>query len=910
MKNAFIAIIVLLALVIGGGIFWHLSQRSVVVADPIDAIPISAAMIISYPEITKAWDAFESQDYYEVFAPIQELELFFARNLLLDSLVRYDQDLKVMLDNSVIWSSYHPTETDSLQVFHVIKPNTGKDQRVLRAVNNALRSQGVVTEHSYRDISIFKLVVSKPYNILYYTVDQGLILSSSSLGLLKQSLAQLNAGNTLKKDPEFVNAVMAAGKNVEANILLKYDRLPSYLSRVLKPTLSSSSNEAIGRFASWTELDVNLKPEGITLNGFSYISDSLIQILGLFLDQQPQPINFPEFLPSSTASFLFFGIDDVMTFTSDYRKLLRSTGNLRHAEKKLDSLNAYYGVDLEQHLLAWVGNSFGVCVIEPKEQSFASSTYMIFEARSPDLAIKLLEDLSVLLAEKNEIDIESEEVGGITIRQLPLSGILTEILGGGFEAYENPFYMVVKNHVIFGTSIESLASYLQHLQGDRTLAKELAFSRFAENLGSSFNVFSYHHLAHSRSIFESYLNRDAVSVLENNRQLTEHFEAIGTQISTTGKSFYSNVFVKYNPNWSESSESNLEAKLDSKPSGSPVFVKNHLNGQNEILIQDDENALYLFNEAGQRLFKAELSEAIRSRPVQVDALRNGKLQYLFNTKNYIYLIDRNGKNVSGYPIELNSPAETHLAVFDYDKDRNYRLLIACKNKHIYNYDINGKKINGWRHSKASDPTIHPFKHLSVSGKDYLITGESNGKIHLLDRRGKNRVKVQKRVTPSKNNHLQAFRSSENAFTGIYITDVDGKIHRVSLSGEVSPMDLGKFSPEHRFIVADLNKDGGPEFIFSDLNMLQIFNYKKEKVAEQRLDPSATAPFLIDLGEKGMGIGYCFKDSEQLVLFDSSGSMMEGFPLSGSSEFDILQKGNMLTVSSAGTDSNLIIQAVR
>ena len=60
------------------------------------------------------------------------------------------------------------------------------------------------------------------------------------------------------------------------------------------------------------------------------------------------------------------------------------------------------------------------------------------------------------------------------------------------------------------------------------------------------------------------------------------------------------------------------------------------------------------------------------------------------------------------------------------------------------------------------------------------------------------------------------------------------------------MELGKFSPEHQFFVADLDKDGGPEFIFTDLNVLQVFDYKKQKIAEQRLEPSATKPFLIDL----------------------------------------------------------------
>jgi len=46
--------------------------------------------------------------------------------------------------------------------------------------------------------------------------------------------------------------------------------------------------------------------------------------------------------------------------------------------------------------------------------------------------------------------------------------------------------------------------------------------------------------------------------------------------------------------------------------------------------------------------------------------------------------------------------------FDYDNNNDYRLLITCKNKRIYNYTIKGKKVKGWKHNRGSDPTIHQF----------------------------------------------------------------------------------------------------------------------------------------------------------------------------------------------------------
>ncbi|MGB1317030.1 MAG: DUF3352 domain-containing protein [Flavobacteriales bacterium] len=909
MKKTLIAISVIIALLAGGAYFWHWQQGAKIVSDPVDAIPTSAVIIISYPNIIDAWDTFEDQDYFDAVTGIEELDLFFGRNQLLDSLIRYDQQLKKTLSDSKVWSSFHSGENDTLMSFHAIQVNGSNDQKTASALSQALANNGTITKQAFGEIFIYQLAIEEPENELFFTVVNGLVLTSSSEQLLQESISQLKLGKSLKTNKQFTEAISASGKNVEANLLINYANLPEYLSGVLKPNIGSSIDDEIRNIAGWTELDVNMKSEGLTFNGFSYTSDSLNQFLNLFLKQEPQPINFPEFLPATTASFLFFGMDDVLNLSTSYRDFLDATARLSQMEAKLDSLNAYYEIDLESNVLAWLGNSFGLCITEPKTASFTENTYFVLEARSADLAKKLLLDLSQNLTSKNGLTTDSLSVNGNVIRKLPLNGLLAELFGNSYEAFENPYYTVYKSYVIFGQSQESLASYLQFLHGDRTLAKELSFSRFAENLGSTYNVFSYNQLTHSQPIFESYLSENAVSVVEKNKNIADNFEALGAQISSTGKSFYSNVFLKYNPAWKSTEESSWEAKMDAKPIRKPVYVKNHLNQQREILVQDAENALYLFNEVGQRLFKAELPEKIMGTVQQVDALKNGKLQYIFNTKNFIYLVDRKGRSVSGFPIELSSPAVTELAVLDYDKSRNYRLLIACANKRIYNYNIKGKKIQGWKHNKAKDPTIHPFKHIASNGKDYIITGESNGKIHLLDRRGKNRLKVKKRVKPSKNNHLQTFKSSEKAFTGIYITDESGTIHRVSLSGDVNPMDLGKFSPDHIFMIADLDKDGGPEFIFSDLNVLQVYNYKKQKIAELRLEPSASRPFLVDLGDDGLGIGYCYKESEQLVLFNANGSIVSGFPLSGSSPFSVAKTESGLNVISAGAENGLIIQAI-
>ncbi len=909
MKKLVLGIVILVLLFAAAGAYWRWLKPDKNESDPLDAIPTSAAIVMCYPDLSGSHLALRNQEYHQLLSSVDGFQEFFWLYTMADSLLRTDAEMSAMFQGQAIWTSFHGNDSDTVQFFTAIRSVKYNDKRSLDNIKKAFSASGTITEQQLGEVNVLRFVMEKPSTEIYFTAYKGSVMASSEVSLLRTAIEQLNSGASLKKEPEFLRMVKAAGQNVAANIYIQFEQLPNYLKKALKPTVGNAEN-TIGRFASWMELDINLTGEGVKFNGFTTVGDTLKDYLGLFVSQKPQPIDFPKVLPANTAAFMFFGIDNALSFSNDYRNYLNKLGKLKLTQEKLDTLNAYYETDLEQNLLSWMGNSFGICVTQPKGPSFSGETFAVFSTHSEELAGKLLDDLSAQLSAKNELNIEELNVNGILIRQLPLNGMLGELLGSGLEEFKNPSYMLFDNHVIFGRDNQSLSVFLQSVQADKTLAKDLAYTRFSEYLGSTFNVFIYGNFGRSKNILGSYLNDHATQFLSSNPTLTEKFSTIGMQFTSSGESFYTNAFLLYENEPANVNTTIWECLLDTKAQTAPVWVKNHLDGEPEVLVQDDLNQVYLFNKAGQQLFKTKIEEPIESTPVQVDALKNGKLQYLFNSKNFIYLMDREGKLVDGFPLKLSAPATTKLSVFDYQNDLDYRLLISCENKKTYNYNIKGKAVSGWAHAASTGLTIHPFTYLVEAGKDHLITGESDGKILLLDRRGKDRVKVTKKVVSSKNNHLQPFLSVESAFTGVYTTDEQGIIYRIDLKGTVLPMDLGRFSPEHRFLISDLNKDGRPEFIFSDLNMLQVFNDKKEKIIEQRLDLSASAPFLIDLGDQGMGIGYCMIDPEELWLFDPAGQMASGFPLSGTSRFELFVSESEKLLVSAHHGTSVVIQSVQ
>ena len=99
-------------------------------------------------------------------------------------------------------------------------------------------------------------------------------------------------------------------------------------------------------------------------------------------------------------------------------------------------------------------------------------------------------------------------------------------------------------------------------------------------------------------------------------------------------------------------ETNIGAAIAS----GPFIVRNHNNNTHEVLVQDANHKIHLLGSTGQILWSKQLEGAMIGGVHQVDRFKNGKLQLLFNTASSIHMIDRNGKDVGGFPVKLKAPA--------------------------------------------------------------------------------------------------------------------------------------------------------------------------------------------------------------------------------------------------------------
>ena len=103
---------------------------------------------------------------------------------------------------------------------------------------------------------------------------------------------------------------------------------------------------------------------------------------------------------------------------------------------------------------------------------------------------------------------------------------------------------------------------------------------------------------------------------------------------------------------------------------------------------------------------------------------------MFRTNERLYLLDRNGNEVEELTIDLDGGININpLSVFDYEKNRNYRIVVTSDNL-IRMYDSTGKIVSGFKPVEFSSNIINNPVHIRIDGKDYLVFQLENGEVKI------------------------------------------------------------------------------------------------------------------------------------------------------------------------------------
>jgi hypothetical protein len=139
------------------------------------------------------------------------------------------------------------------------------------------------------------------------------------------------------------------------------------------------------------------------------------------------------------------------------------------------------------------------------------------------------------------------------------------------------------------------------------------------------------------------------------------------------------------------------------------------------------------NAEGEEVYSKQLSGPIVSEAFQVDYYKNGKLQLVVATADFLYGIDRLGNPLPNYPIKINGNQIHSLSLVDYSNSKDYRYFISTTDGDLYLMDKTGIQLEGWNPLPIKSKTIGPPAFYRVPGKgDFMVSLSEKGQLHLFN----------------------------------------------------------------------------------------------------------------------------------------------------------------------------------
>ena len=746
--------------------------------------------------------------------------------------------LKNIIKNNLIISSLSSLDQNLFNTLKEITPNEissptlfcftpfGKNKIAITLINKFIQKDSVKNSNKkysiYNGKKISELKIDK--NEYFKSQINNVQFISNSKLILENSIRLFENKTKGIQSKDFYNLAEFLNNNSPVNILIKYNAHKFFKDIFLQTPLFPLIGE------SWSSYDLNLRVEPLAFDGIHFINDSIPNNLTLIKDLDSKEIYSDNIIPKNFNSLLIIPVDNFEILESNYKKYSRYK-NL--AIKKID-FKPFNHIDE----ISWV--------------NYMNENAIFLHLKSDDNLNDILFD------EKNFL----KEFRNIKIVKKNLPNDFLNFSSNFINSPNLSFSSKIDDFIIYAESENLLKKIITDFKENKTLSQNINYKTLKSSLSSKS---SFLWLGDSKRLKTGWEKNENKTI---QKFPAEQFPIIAFQgvndseLLQTRFTAQKNIDVKK----TESVSSQFSLSIDNSIIIQPKFFYNHLTKKMDIAVQDDNNFLYLFSNTGNLFWKKKLSNTIIGKINEVDIYNNKKTQMAFNTLDEFIVLDRNGNKVNPLNINLSKSKRINpISIFDYDQNKKYRFLISIEDE-IFMYDKKGKKVKGFKLEKTSSKILFPPKHIRIKNKDYIVIQLSNGILKIIDRKGKDRIKVKEKIDFS-NNEVYFYRNS------FATTDKNGNLIQVDLKGNVFKSPL-KLSNDHKINMTPKTLVTLSENILTIKGVPVILPFG-----------NYTSPQIFYINDT-LYISITNIDSSKVYLFFSSGKLVNGFPVFGNSSIDI------------------------
>lgn len=888
-KYIFIAL-ALISLAVIGSVFMGNGRNKIFPA--INAVPEKASVIFETDNLPFFINSLDKEA--GLFKTLEDSKLFdlsFSELKYIDSIFNKNSDIKDFIRNKkVIVSSHIINKNENATL--LITPFQKKDIEILKKIMLKLSKNNAVHEkfkYDKAEINSIRFNKQNKGKIFFSLYDGYFILSASDI-LLQNSIRKIDSNYGLSKDKEFKDLYEYTKSESNSKLFINYEYLLQSAQKIFNQT-AQKQFEFLNHFASWSGFDITINNGKIELSGYT-VSNNEAQYLNIFKKLDPDHSELLNVFPKKTSSFLALNIKDGNYFSAMYEIFLADTKKLKKYTDQINSHNKSFGFNPKTHnFYSNLANEVAICAEDINKNGLSHNYFMFIKVSNIDFYKDYFQRMNNNRCKTKKIDPSKFILNFVikddkhTITKVHNNRMPELFFGEMFKFIKSEYVSFIDDYIVFAESSNALKELITAHKNGQSFKSQSDDYNFVNSLTDESNIFFYTNIFHNNGIISKYLNPEYAQDFNADKKNVASIQGPVVQFIADSYPIYTAISFKLENTPPDISETVWETRIDTSLTASPFIVRNHNTEEKEIFVQDKKNKIYLIDKNGAILWERQLSDKIISDVSQIDYYKNNKLQIIFNTKNEIHAIDRNGNYVENYPVKLKSPATNGISVIDYDFNKDYRIFVACENKKMYLYDTEGKLVDGWKFSSTKSIVKGNVQHFKNHGKDYIVFTD-NQKIYITDRQGTIRVKPIADFPVADKAQIFFDKRDDPTLSRFVTTNPQGIVYFIYLDGSVKKFTVADYSSEHYFLFEDLDGDNNQEFIFTDNKQTEAYNFKRERLFTYTYSaPVTETPAIYKFSDINIKIGTCTQNNK-IYLINSDGTIFKGFPLNGNSIFRI------------------------
>lgn len=524
---------------------------------------------------------------------------------------------------------------------------------------------------------------------------RSLIVASKQENLVKSSLRHLEKGVSVMDAPGFADAV--AKVRTKDALFLSNEHFRKLMDTAVSRKYSRHSS-FFSRFADWVVLDTGSDE----MNGFAVYDKGGADFMKVLEAYSPSVSSVSAVLPAYTLSAVTLPVSDIDRYLSVYESYVDSRQELADYKARLRVLSATAG-----------------CTAGNFVSGISEIAHASFKVKGNVEEVNLVHiSKDALKSLYPESSVKGYEPA---VHDYKYQNFLSSLFGKLFQLPDETCYTFFDGWIISGsrTAVSEYASKaaLEYTLQDKmkdageddlfaeSPVSALAYFSFTEDRDELRNVFSTSFLSLLSPLIEGYDYCPLIAKVGKNKK----------------EPFVSVRLVKAAVQRSKAPVTERDTTV-LIPSG-PFQVKNSGTGKMNEFYQNDHLSLCLRQE-GKDLWGIPFKDRICGTVHTVDYFANGKLQFLFGAGSKLYLLDRLGRFVNGFPVELGKKILLGPDVYDFNGINKYNVIVLHDDKTIEMYNMKGQKPESWKGIISAETIKSLPERIIVGGKSFWVVRTS------------------------------------------------------------------------------------------------------------------------------------------------------------------------------------------